>query len=159
MTSIVRRRQNHADWTDLFGWPFTTDSRALGERFFGWRDDLIRVEEFFDGATEVIRAEVPGIDPVKDVEVHVTDDMLVLRVERREQSREKAGDGAFRTEFRYGELTRVLPLPVGAREDAITATYTDGILEIRVPTEPVAQKPGSRRVEVTSNEPAATAAR
>jgi len=59
---------------------------------------MIRVEEFLDGTTEVIRAEVPGIDPGKDVELTVTDGMLSLRVERREVSKDKAGDG-FRSEL------------------------------------------------------------
>jgi len=149
MANIVRRRQTHPDWAELFGWPFTTDGRTLSERLLGWRDDLIRVEEFTDGTTEVIRAELAGIDPGKDVELTVTDGILSLRVERREESKEKAGDG-FRTEFRYGALSRVVPLPAGAKEDDITATYTNGILEIRVPIEQTGDKPTSRRVEVKS---------
>jgi len=150
MASIVRRRQTHPDWAELFGWPFTTEGRSFGDRLFGWRDDLIRVEEFTDGTTEVIRAELPGIDPGKDVELTITDGMLSLRVERREETREKAGDGGFRTEFRYGALSRVVALPPGAKEDDITATYADGILEIRVPVEQAADKPTARRVEVKS---------
>ena len=38
------------------------------------------------------------------------------------------------SEFRYGAFTRVLPLPPGASETDVTATYADGILEVRVPT-------------------------
>ena len=42
----------------------------------GWdwpAEDLIRVDHYRDGNTEVIRAELPGIDPDKDVQVTVTD--------------------------------------------------------------------------------------
>jgi HSP20 family protein len=147
MASIVRRRQTHPDWFEQIGWPFTIDGRTFGERLFNWRDDMIRVEEFTEGATEVIRAEAPGIDPDKDVELTVGDGVLSLRVERREETKDKAGDG-FRTEFHYGALSRVMPLPDGAKADDITASYTQGILEIRVPIEQAADKPASRRVEV-----------
>ena len=45
-----------------------------------------RVEEFREGSTAVIRAELPGIDPEADVELTVVDDTLRLRAERRERS-------------------------------------------------------------------------
>jgi HSP20 family protein len=128
----------------MFNWPFSPEGwMATTERMFG-REGLIRVEEFTDGDTEVVRAELPGIDPAKDVEVTVTDGMLSLRVERRAESREKAGD-TYRSEFRYGAMHRTMPLPSGAKQDELTATYADGILEIRVP---VTATPEPHRVEV-----------
>ena len=42
----------------------------------------------------------------------------------------------YRSEFRYGAFTRTLPLPEGCTEADVTATYHDGILEVRVPTSP-----------------------
>jgi HSP20 family protein len=39
----------------------------------------------------------------------------------------------YRSELRDGAFSRVLPLPVGTSEQDITATYTAGILEMRVP--------------------------
>jgi HSP20 family protein len=39
----------------------------------------------------------------------------------------------------------VVPLPEGAREDDVSASYQDGILEVRVPV-PEAQPPGQPRV-------------
>ena len=53
----------------------------------------------------------------------------------------------FRSEFRYGAFTRVLPLPPGASDTDVTATYTDGILEVRVPTRTEADR--SKKVTVT----------
>jgi hypothetical protein len=47
--------------------------------------------------------------------------------------RKKNGEG--RSEFHYGSFSRRVTLPKGAREDQLTATYRDGILEIRVPIE------------------------
>jgi HSP20 family protein len=147
MAGIVRRRQTHPEFLDLFGWPWSPEGRALTERLFRVREDLIRVEEFTDGDTQVIRAELPGVDPSRDIEVTVTDGMLALHVERREETREKVGDG-YRSEFCYGTLSRTVPLPAGAREEDVSATYNDGILEVRIPVITAAEKPATRRVEV-----------
>ena len=80
----------------------------------------------------VIRAEMPGIDPDDDVEITVTDHRLHVKAERRSETKEEDVTG-WRSEFRYGSFERTMPLPHGATEDDVTATYEDGILEIRVP--------------------------
>ena len=64
-----------------------------------------------------------------------------LQAERKEQHEEKRPDG-FRSEFHYGRLTRSVVLPEGVDEDDVTATYKDGILEVRVPA-PQASAPAS----------------
>jgi HSP20 family protein len=80
----------------------------------------------------VIRADLPGIDPGKDVEVTVSHGMLHIQAERRDE--EKPDEkGYIRRELRYGSLSRSLPLPEGVTGDGITATYKAGVLEIRVP--------------------------
>src|SRR5215469_1049116 len=95
-------------------------------------DDLIRVEEFRDDGTLVVRADLPGIDPDQDVELTVADGMLQIHAERREEDK-KEDKGYLHKELRYGSMSRTLPLPEGVAESDITATYKAGILEIRVP--------------------------
>jgi HSP20 family protein len=117
--------------------------------------ETIRVEEFRDGDTMVVRAELPGIDPDKDVEVVVADGMLRLHAERTQRingAKDESGDAAkgaeqVRSEFRYGAFTRMLPLPVGASQTDVTATYADGILEVRVPM--AGEGDRSRKIAVT----------
>jgi HSP20 family protein len=92
----------------------------------------MKVEEFTDGDTRVVRAELPAIDPEKDVEITVDDGRLRIRAERRQEEKTEE-KGRYRTEFRYGSFTRVVPLPAGASQDDVKATYRDGILEVRVP--------------------------
>jgi HSP20 family protein len=106
--------------------------RLLGGEAPG--EEIIRVDEFRDDGTQVIRAELPGIDPAKDVELTVAGGMLRINAERRteEKTEEK---GFTRHEMRYGSFTRTLPLAEGATDD-IRATYKDGVLEIRVPISP-----------------------
>ena len=95
-------------------------------------DDRIRMEEELVGDHLVIRAEMPGIDPDKDVEIKVTDGVLSVQAERKREETTKS-DGGFRSEFRYGSFRRTLPVPKGASVKDVTATYRDGILEIQVP--------------------------
>ena len=76
---------------------------------------LMRVEEYVDGEECVIRAELPGIDPRKDIDLTVTDGVLHLSAKREERTEEERPDG-YRSEFRYGHLTRNLRLPEGATE-------------------------------------------
>lgn len=92
----------------------------------------MKVEEYREDSTLVIKADLPGIDPDKDVEMTVTDGVLNLRVERREE-KETTDRDYRRTEIRYGSFSRSLLLPPGADESDVKATYKDGVLEVRVP--------------------------
>ena len=136
MTSLQRRRSG-----DVAS-PFGRLDRLFEEWFrslpmrnpFGDTDgeSLIRVDEFRDGDMQVIRAELPGIDPDEDVDVSVSDGMLTISAQRRVEE-ERQEKGYTRRELRYGSFSRTLPLPDGAAEKDIQASYKDGILEIRVP--------------------------
>lgn len=92
----------------------------------------IRVEELVDGETLVVRAEAPGLDPEKDIDVSIVDGALQIRAERKEQKEEKDKD-SYRSEFRYGSYFRALPLPQDVKEEDIKVTYKDGVLEVRAP--------------------------
>jgi HSP20 family protein len=107
---------------------------------WSWVDDLFRdgdwrrtfkVEESRDGDTIVVRAELPGVDPEKDVVVEVVDGELVIRAQRSEAHRSQ-GDHVYRSEIRYGSFTRSLPIPSDVDESTILASYKDGMLEIRM---------------------------
>ena len=97
-------------------------------------DSFIRVEEVAEDNALVIRAELPGVDPDKDIELTVENGVLTLHAERREESEEK-GRHRRRSEFRYGAFSRTIALPAGATQDDVKATYDNGILEVRVPVD------------------------
>lgn len=69
-----------------------------------------------------------------------------IRAERREESRSEDKKG-YRSAFRYGSFSRTLPLPAGATEMDVVATYVDGILEIPVPMD--TEEANSGRVPIT----------
>ena len=104
-----------------------------------WDSPWLRVEEFEEGNEQVVRAELPGLDPEKDVEITVADNMLTIKAEREERAehKEKSSD---RSEFRYGSMVRTVPLAAGTKQEDIRATYRDGVLEVRVrvPEQPAA---------------------
>lgn len=106
---------------------------------------MLRVEESVDEGRYVVRAEIPGIDPAKDVEVSVHGGLLTIKAERGE-SREHDGH----SEFSYGLFERTVSLPEGAQEQGIDATYAKGILSVSVPmSEP---KHKVTKVEVKSGD-------
>jgi len=94
------------------------------------RDELmhpIRIEEITKNDEMIIRAELPGVDPEKDIDVTIDAGYLTIKGERREEFKD-----ANRSEFHYGSFTRSIALPSGVDDKSIHATYRDGILEVKV---------------------------
>ena len=122
--TTLQHRDNRRQFADLFDWAeglpslFTMPAMMRG----------LRIEEFSDDDRYVVRAELPGLDPAKDVKVEVANGMLTISATRQQEEH----DGA-RSEFHYGTLTRRVLLPDGADEKAVVAKYTAGILEVTVP--------------------------
>lgn len=115
-------------WPELFArrWPESLRGFPIGDTSF-------KLEEFTeDDGTFVLRAELAGIDPDENLEITVEDGQLKISAEREERAEER-DNGNYRSEFRYGSLSRSVRLPDGADEDGITAMFKAGILEVRVP--------------------------
>ncbi len=91
----------------------------------------IRVEDEMTDSSYVLRAEMPGVDPTKDVDVVTRDGVLTVSATRTQQ--ENAGT---RSEFVYGSFTRSVRLPSNARADGIEASYESGVLTVTVPLDP-----------------------
>jgi HSP20 family protein len=132
--SVTAKRGPVAPLTDLFdwlesGWPMMADLRREGSH-------ALRIEDRLEKDRYVVRAEIPGIDPDKDVEITVADGILSISAERREEISEKG-----RSEFHYGSFLRRVSLPAGASEDKLAARYQDGILEVTVPIVAAQAKP------------------
>jgi HSP20 family protein len=93
----------------------------------------------------VIRAELPGVDPERDIDITVQNGTLVIRGERKQERRDK-DDRYYRAETFYGAFMRTVPLPEGVNPSDIRATYENGILEVVVPKAATAP---SKKVPVT----------
>lgn len=121
MTTLTRRRTSPL--AEVIGWlDKETDFMGLG------LTPYVRVEDFVEDGLYVLRAEMPGIDPDKDVQVDVSGDLLTITGERREEHKDRR-----RREFHYGSFERTVTLPREAKVDEVQASYKDGVLEVRVP--------------------------
>src|SRR5215467_15234743 len=85
----------------------------------------LRIEENVDEQLYTLRAEIPGIDPAKDLTLVYHDGALRMEIRRTDVRKDKT-----HTEFHYGNYGRTVTLPGGVDEESILATYQDGILQI-----------------------------
>jgi HSP20 family protein len=134
--ATIARRAPRGMLPDLLDWvdpPWTMFPFPAGPGF--------RIEDYVEDGRYTVRAELPGLDPAKDIHVTVEGDILTIRAERREEEKQ-----AHRSEFRYGSLSRSVRLPVSPDPKEITAHYGKGILEVCVPV-PQA-KSGTQRIEI-----------
>src|SRR5438067_9062012 len=115
--SLMRRMSEEMDRT--FGRFF--GQAAGGGGLSGWYPAVDVTER--NGQLQV-HAELPGLKP-EDVKVEVTDDSLVIQGERKSEHEENQG-GVYRSERRYGQFYREIPLPEGAKADEAKAQVNNG---------------------------------
>jgi len=93
----------------------------------------------------VIKAELPGIDE-KNVDVEIESGVLTIKGERTAE-KETEEKGYRRVERSYGTFLRSFTLPTNVEADKISASFTNGLLEVHLPKKEDA-KPRSIKVEV-----------
>lgn len=86
----------------------------------------------------VVTAELPGLDE-KDLDVSLSGGYLSIRGEKKEEKEDK-DEHYFRKESYYGSFQRAIPLPAEVLEDKIEATYKKGVLKVKLPKSPAAQR-------------------
>ncbi len=127
----MERTVPSADWFPTLTRDWLTTLDAMMESPFRGEPD-IRVEEQLMDGEFIVRADLPGIDPDRDVDITVGDGRLHIRAERRSETKEE-DKGRYRSEVRYGSFTRIVPIPRGLTENDVKASYKDGVLEVRIP--------------------------
>lgn len=94
----------------------------------------------------VLEAELPGFRK-EDIKLDVKDGILTITAEHTDNNDEKDDKGSYiRRERRYGSFRRSFDI-AGIDENAISAAYHDGVLELSLPK---AQEvvPEARRIEI-----------
>lgn len=102
--------------------------------------DLVEKEKEYE-----ITAELPGIDE-KNVEIKLSNHTLTIKGEKKEEMEEKDKD-YYLSERRYGSFQRSFRVPDGVDADKIEATFTKGVLTVRLPKTAQAQK-ADKKIEV-----------
>ncbi len=98
-----------------------------------------------DGQALRITAELPGLER-KDVEILVEDEFVVLRGEKKLETK-KEEKGCYHVERSFGTFQRVVPLPRGVDTDRAEAKFENGTLTIRLP-KAASEPSGTRKLEI-----------
>jgi HSP20 family protein len=79
----------------------------------------------------IVQAEMPGVNK-EDISVSLVGNDLLIKGERKSQKTKHARD-YYCSEISQGTFFRTIALPFEANKKRITATYSDGVLEIVMP--------------------------
>lgn len=109
--------------------PFTRLFHDLGLR----GEVMPSIDIFSEGNEIVVKAELPGIRR-EDINVKLSDHDLTIYGEKKSEEKIERKD-FLRLERSYGSFSRTVRLPEGVETDKITASYKDGVLEVRMPGE------------------------
>lgn len=102
--------------------------------------DLVEKDHEFE-----ITCELPGMDE-KDIDLKLAGDVLTIKGEKTEQKEEREKD-YFVSERRYGSFQRSFQLPDGIDSSKIEASFTKGVLTVKMPKSAEAQKK-EKKIEV-----------
>lgn len=124
-------------WTPFGAFPsFEKEMQSFLDRFttvpwleVAWRPTI---DVYKENSDLKVRAEVPGIDVMKDVEVEIEDGILTIKGEKR-TAKEIEEDHRYVRESRYGSFERSIMLPEGVDPKSVTAHSGNGVLTITVP--------------------------
>jgi HSP20 family molecular chaperone IbpA len=120
--AVQHRRSLWPEITELFsGFP------TLGARRPLLGNHVIKVEDAITDGRYELRAEIPGVNPEKDIDVTISRGVLTIKAQR---SATTETDG--HSEFSYGSFMRSVTLPADS-EDEVKASYDKGILTVTVP--------------------------
>jgi HSP20 family protein len=123
---VELQREMSRVFSDAFG--ATAPARHNGAAEDAWAMPV----EIVDRKGElVVRAELPGFRP-EDLDVSVIGNTLSIQGQRTQETEQK-DEQVVRRELAYGSFYRRLELPQNVNQDALNATYKNGILEITLP--------------------------
>jgi len=109
----------------FFGRPLAT---ATGTESRVW----MPVVDMYETKDELIlNFELPGVRE-KEVSLSITGDLLTVKGER-QFNQELNNDNYHHMERAYGKFERTVQLPMHVQAGRVTATYRDGVLEVKLP--------------------------
>jgi HSP20 family protein len=98
----------------------------------------------------VLHMDAPGVQE-KDIKVNIEDGMLTVSGQR-ESTKKDENERYHRVERSMGSFSRSMALPEGVEPNLVTASFENGVLEVRVP-KPEARLPQSRKISVNISAP------
>ncbi|MGQ0695404.1 MAG: Hsp20/alpha crystallin family protein [Nitrospiraceae bacterium] len=149
---LASRAEEFEHWLDRFMedvWRRPFPSLFGRDRWLPIRPLSIRMpslDVYEEKDSVVVKAELPGMKK-EDVEVNLAGENLTIKGEKKEDKEVKEDD-YYRRERSYGSFLRTIALPCEVKSDDITASFKDGVLEVRMPkTEEAKKKSISVRID------------
>jgi HSP20 family protein len=93
----------------------------------------------------ILRADLPGMKQ-DDLALQVEDNVLTVSGARKHDAEQDVA-AYHRSERPHGAFSRAVTLPKGVDADGVTASFTDSVLEVRIPKPEQAQP---RRIEIAA---------
>jgi HSP20 family protein len=131
---------------DQFRDPFGASARDI---FTLSRDGMMPALDIAETADSIeITAELPGVKE-SDLDVSISDGVLVLKAEKTENTDEKKKDYRL-VERRYGSFRRSVPLGFDPDTSKVKAVFKDGILTLKIdkPAEAIAK---TKKIEISKS--------
>ncbi len=79
----------------------------------------------------LLKAQIPGIE-AKDLDIQVMQDAVLITGEKQEEAKTEE-KGLFRSEFRYGQFQRLVPLPASINNEQVKSEFKNGVLTLTLP--------------------------
>jgi len=129
------------DFDDLFKGFFVRPLRLGSEELPAMQIklDVTRTDD-----TYAVKAEMPGVGK-DDIDISIDGNQVTISGEVKKEKEEKKGEEVIRSERYYGRVSRSFTLPQEVDEAKAVARYTDGVLQLTLPTK---AKASSTKVKV-----------
>ena len=92
----------------------------------------LRVDVTENDQGYAVRAEIPGVKK-EDLNISIDGNQLEISAELKNEKEVKEGEKVLRSERHYGKVSRAFTLGQDIDEEATTAKYADGVLELTLP--------------------------
>ena len=132
-------------FSDFMNQRFFAPSWMPRLKFPDLTDVSTSIDMFEEGDNLVIKAEIPGMKK-EEISIDFAGDVVSISGEKKTEEKTERKD-YYRVERSFGSFSRKLQLPVEIQVDKATASFKDGVLEIRMPKSEAAKKK-TRKISV-----------
>ena len=140
MANLTRFNPVDDAFDDLFRGVFMRPVRMEGVP-----EVQIRMDVKEDDKGYTVHAEIPGVKK-DDIHVSIDGNQVSISAEVKNEKEEKEGEKVLRSERYYGKVSRAFTLGQDVDEDAASARYDNGVLELALP-----KKAAARAKKLTVN--------
>ena len=121
----------HRDLDEMFGGFWERPGLIPEEERTFLRDFQPHMDVSESDDAYAVAVELPGLEK-KDIDLSITDDLLVIQGEKRAEA-EEDDEERHRVERLYGRFQRAVRLPTPVEANRIEASFKDGVLRVRLP--------------------------